>query len=63
MKEKKLDLTLDQQGSNELSSDEQEMVSGGAGSVSTECPFCHQATVQLGKKCPNCGKASLRALL
>lgn len=63
MEEKKLDLTLDQQSLNELSSDEQEMVSGGAGSVTTECPFCHKATVQIGKKCPNCGRASLSALL
>ncbi|MGN1370465.1 MAG: hypothetical protein ACI4WX_16455 [Aristaeellaceae bacterium] len=63
MKEKKIELTREQQGLNELSSDEQEMVSGGAGSVSTECPFCHQATVQPGKKCPNCGRTSLSALL
>ncbi|MDD6051707.1 MAG: hypothetical protein PUC00_10660 [Clostridiales bacterium] len=63
MEEKKLDQTCEQQDLNELSSDEQEKVSGGASSVSTECPFCHQATVQLGKKCPNCGKASLKALL
>lgn len=63
MEEKKLDLTREQQDLNELSSDEQEKVSGGASNISTECPFCHQATVKIGEKCPNCGKSPVKALL
>ena len=54
MEEKKLDLTREQQDLNELSSDEQEKVSGGTDGYS-KCRYCKQMAVK-NYRCTNCGR-------